>query len=191
VPRAGDIRLNGAPVPAGPAGAWAAGIAYIPRERRSEGLMLHRPIVETVTLPHLARLAGRFLNRRAERAFLADKGAQVRLKAAGPQVPARALSGGNQQKLLFARAIGGSPRVLLLDDPTRGVDVGARADLYQLIRNLAAAGTAVLIASSDLAELIGLSDRIAILQDGRITRTLPANGLTEAGLLAETYRAAA
>lgn len=191
VPRSGQVLLAGAPLPANPQAAWAAGVAYIPRERRAEGLMLHRPIVETATLPHLAALFGRFLRPRAERAFLADRGARVRLRAAGPQVPAVALSGGNQQKLLFVRAIGNRPRVLLLDDPTRGVDVGARADLYRLIRDLAAGGTAVLLVSSDLPELIGLSDRIAILQGGRIAGILDADGLSEADLLARTYEAAA
>jgi ABC-type sugar transport system ATPase subunit len=191
VPRSGQVLLAGAPLPDRPQGAWAAGIAYVPRERRAEGLMLHRPIVETATLPHLAALFGRVLRPRAERRFLAERGTRVRLKAAGPQVAAHALSGGNQQKLLFARAIGNNPRVLLLDDPTRGVDVGARADLYRLIRDLADAGTAVLLVSSDLPELIGLSDRIAILQGGRIVRTLAAAGLTEADLLARTYEAAA
>ena len=188
VPRKGEVSLAGRPLPASPEGAWANGMAYVPRERRAEGLMLLRPIVETATLPHLAGLCGRILNRRAERAFLAKTGAQVRLKAAGPQVPAAALSGGNQQKLLFARAIGSNPKVLLLDDPTRGVDVGARADLYQLIRKLAVDGTAVLLVSSDLPELIGLSDRIAILQDGRIGHMLDTQGLTEAKLLAQTYK---
>ena len=188
VPRSGDFNLAGKPLPASPQRAWAAGMAYIPRERRAEGLMLRRPITETVTLPHLRALGGWLIKRRAERTFMAWTGARVRLKAAGPHVPAAALSGGNQQKLLFARAIGANPKVLLLDDPTRGVDVGARADLYQLIRDLAEAGTAVLLVSSDLPELIGLSDRVAIVQGGRITQVLDADGLTEASLLAQTYK---
>ena len=89
--------------------------------------------------------------------------------------------------MLFARALAGNPRVLLLDEPTRGVDIGARFELYRLIRQLSEQGLAVILASSDLPELLGLSDRIAVMRDGRLAETLPAEGLTEAALLARFY----
>ncbi len=186
--RAGRVRLDGRDVPPKPAGAWAAGLAYVPRERRAEGLMLRCAISANVALPHLgafSRLGLAAPDR--ERRAASEQAGRVRLRARGPGQPAGELSGGNQQKVLFARALVGRPRVLLLDEPTRGVDVGARADIYALIRNLAAEGAAILVASSDLPELVGLADRIAVLREGRIVRVLDADGLTEAGLLAHCY----
>jgi ABC-type sugar transport system ATPase subunit len=122
------------------------------------------------------------------RARARDLGARVRLRATSVAQPCAELSGGNQQKVLFARALAGAPRVLLLDEPTRGVDVGARQDIYGLIRDLGQEGVAVVLASSDLPELIGLSDRIAIMQDGRLREIVPGAGMTEAGLLGRLYR---
>lgn len=194
IARRGNVVLDGQALPpADPAAAWAAGLAYIPRERRAEGLMMLRPIVENVALPHLDRLARAYLfqNRAAERRLLAERGAEVRLKAGGPQALPVTLSGGNQQKVLFARAVGGAPRVLLLDEPTRGVDVGARHDLYRVIRALAGQGVAVVLASSDLQEVIGLADRIAVLQGGRVAHLLRNEGLIEGDLLAMCYDRAA
>jgi ABC-type sugar transport system ATPase subunit len=115
----------------------------------------------------------------------------VRLKAASVTQPCEELSGGNQQKVLFARALAGNPRVLLLDEPTRGVDIGARSELYRLIRQASDQGMAVVMASSDLPELLGLSDRIAILRDGRLGEIVTAEGLTEAALLARFYHTGA
>ncbi len=189
--RAGTVTLAGVPVAADPARAWRMGIAYVPRERRAEGVMLARPLAETVALPHLARLARLrgFLDRRGAARLVRGLAAEVRLKARGPAQPVGQLSGGNQQKVLFARALAGQPRIVLLDEPTRGVDVGARADIYGLIRDLGARGAGVLIASSDLPELIGLCDRIAVLHAGHLTQVLPAAGLSEADLLAACYEA--
>ncbi|MBA4351970.1 MAG: sugar ABC transporter ATP-binding protein [Rhodobacter sp.] len=188
LPRKGSATLNGQPLPTTPTAAWAAGIAYIPRERRAEGVMPARALSETIALPHLARLSrAGFVNRRATATLTRRLSDDVRLKSTGPAQPVAELSGGNQQKVLFARAMAANPRLLLLDEPTRGVDVGAKFDIYTLIRSAAAQGTAVILVSSDLPELIGLSDRIAILTSGRITATLPADGLTEAALLTACY----
>ncbi len=194
IPRKGEVFLAGKALPAGdPATAWAAGVAYVPRERRAEGLMMLRPVVENVSLPHLDRLAlaRLFQNRPAERRLLAERGAEVRLKSGGPQASPVTLSGGNQQKVLFARAVGGAPRRLLLDEPTRGVDVGARHDLYRVIRALAAKGVAVILASSDLQEIIGLADRIIVLQGGRVAHLVANEGLAEGDLLTMCYDQAA
>jgi ABC-type sugar transport system ATPase subunit len=176
-------------VPPTPAGAWAAGLAYVPRERRTEGLMLRRSIVENVALPHLTPMAraGVFLDRRRQAAAADRLGADVRLRAASTGQSCEELSGGNQQKVLFARALAGAPKVLLLDEPTRGVDVGAKFDLYALIREMTARGVGILLASSDLPELLGLADRIAVLQEGRLTHLLETEGMTEADLLARFY----
>jgi len=187
--RGGSVMLDGAPLPAAPGAVWARGVAYIPRERRGEGLMMQRAVTENIALPHLSALArlGMFLDHRRQRDLARDLGARVHLRAASVEQPCAALSGGNQQKVLFARALAGAPRVLLLDEPTRGVDIGARFELYRLIRRLAGQGLAVMIASSDLPELLGLSDRIGVMRDARLAETLHADGLTEGALLSRFY----
>lgn len=188
VPRAGRLSLNGQDLGSTPAECWASGMAYVPRERRTEGLMLQRPLAETIALPHLSALSqAGFVKARQIATMVRRFAAEVRLKAQGGHQPAAELSGGNQQKILFARALAGRPQVLLLDEPTRGVDVGAKFDIYATIRGLAAQGAGVVMVSSDLPELIGLCDRIAILHQGRLTRIIPAKGLTEAALLAHCY----
>jgi ABC-type sugar transport system ATPase subunit len=191
-PGAGRITLAGHTLGRHPAQGWSHGIAYIPRERRSEGLMLRRAISENVMLPHLARFAraGLLLDHGAQARETATQSAATRLKSAGPAQAVEELSGGNQQKVLFARALAGRPKVLLLDEPTRGVDIGARFDLYRIIRALSDQGIAMILTSSDLPELIGLSDRIAILQDGRLTGEVPTEALSEAALLARFYEKA-
>jgi ribose transport system ATP-binding protein len=147
--------------------------------------MLSRAISDNVTLPHLGRtsLLSIFLDRRRERAMTGELGRQVRLKATRLSQLCRQLSGGNQQKVVFARAIAGKPSILLLDEPTRGVDVGAKFDIYTLMRELSAAGTSIVMSSSDLPELLGLSDRILIMRDGRQHQIVPAAGLSQADLL--------
>jgi ABC-type sugar transport system ATPase subunit len=193
VPRSGTVTLGGRPLGATPARAWRQGLAYVPRERRSEGLMLRRSIIETVALPHLTRLsrAGLWLSPRRQRETAESLGRDVRLKATSGSQACEELSGGNQQKVLFARALAGAPRVLLLDEPTRGVDVGAKFDLYRLIRGLAAEGVAVMLASSDLPEVLGLADRVLILHEGRLAGEREAAGMTEGDLLAAIYGARA
>ncbi len=186
----GSVAVAGDAVrPRGPAEGWRRGMAYVPRERRSEGLLLSKTIAENVALPHLRRLSHirLFLNRRAERSEAATCGRRVRLRAIGPQQRVWRLSGGNQQKVMFARAIAGAPRALLLDEPTRGVDVAAKFDIHELLREIAGAGAAVVIASSDHEELLALCSRIAILSGGRLSRIVPAEGLTPARLLALCY----
>jgi ribose transport system ATP-binding protein len=172
-----------------PGKAWAAGVAYVPRERRSEGLVTSRPIFENITLPHLQAqaLGGTWLRPRRERAFAAKLGEDVRLRSAGPGQLAFELSGGNQQKVVFAKALSGGPRLLLLDEPTRGVDVGAKFDIYGIIREMTARGMAVILVSSDLPELIGMCDRIAIMREGAITAIVDAAGLGEDALLNLCY----
>ncbi len=165
--------------------AWAQGFALVPRERRREGLVLSRSITENIALPWLRSLSRGevFLDRKRQAREAAGLAGKVRLKAKGLSQPCRHLSGGNQQKVVFARALAGSPSVLLLDEPTRGVDVGARAEIYALIREWSAAGRSIVMASSDLPELLGLCDRILVMRDGRQSAIVPAAGLTQAGLL--------
>jgi ribose transport system ATP-binding protein len=186
----GSVAIAGDVVrPRGPAEGWRRRMAYVPRERRSEGLLLSKTIAENVALPHLSRLSHirLFLNRRAERSEAAMVGRRVRLRALGPRQRVWRLSGGNQQKVMFARAVAGEPRVLLLDEPTRGVDVAAKFDIDELLREIASAGAAIVIASSDHEELLALCNRIAILDGGRLSRIVPAEGLTPARLLGLCY----
>ena len=175
--------------PKGPAEAWAGGLAAVPAERRSEGLVLSRPIFENITLPHLKHQSrgGLFLDRARETALGARLGDNVRLKAKNMLQLALELSGGNQQKVVFAKALNGSPKLLVLHEPTRGVDVGAKFDIYQIIRTLTARGMGVILVSSDLPELIGMADRIAILRHGHITDVVAAEGLGEEALLNLCY----
>ena len=185
----GQITLSHQSLPAGTAARWAAGLAYVPRERRSEGLVMSRSVQDNMTLPHLKRLArgGVFVNRDAERRLSRAYSDSTQLRATGPKQTVRELSGGNQQKVIFARALAQQPQVLLLDEPTRGVDVGAKFDIYGLIRESVATGTGVLMSSTDLPELIGMCDRILVMQAGAITQIVETDGLTERELLRLCY----
>lgn len=188
--RGGIVALDGKVVKdLSPWGSWGRGIAFVPEERRSQGLILSRSISDNATLPHLKHLsrAAVFLNHRAERESSTRLGESVRLKARNASQTVRQLSGGNQQKVVFARTLMRSPRVLLLDEPTRGVDVGAKADIYALIRQISADGTGVLMVSSDLPELIGMTDRILIMRGGQMVNMVQTAGLTEAKLLTLCY----
>lgn len=188
---AGRLEVLGRPRPSGPAEAWARGIALVPRERRAEALMPGRTITDNVVLPHLGRLSRPLglARARAEARMARDMAAQVRLRFRALGQPVRSLSGGNQQKVVFARALAGAPRLLLLDDPTRGVDVDARADLHELVRGLAARGAGVILTSTDLTELLELGHSILILSAGRQAGLVPAAGLTPETLLGAIYRA--
>lgn len=188
----GQIILDGKPLkPRAPVGAWRSGFAFTPEERRTQGLILSRSVRDNTTLPHLGDLSrkGLFLLPSLEGRSTTTLGTAVRLKASSPRQKTRQLSGGNQQKVLFARALAGSPRVLLLDEPTRGVDVGAKYDLYTLICEAAASGKGVLLASSELGELLGLCDRILIMRAGRLAEIVEARDLTQAALLTLCYGA--
>jgi len=188
----GHITLEGAPLPFGATARWANGITYVPRERRSEGLVMGRSVRDNLTLPHLRDLArgGIVTDSGREHTLAARFGDRTRLKATGTAQTVRELSGGNQQKVVFARAIAGEPAVLLLDEPTRGVDVGAKFDIYTLIREVSATGTGVMLSSTDLPELIGMCDRIAVMREGRLATVVEAAGLTENDLLSLCYRKA-
>ncbi len=188
----GDILLDGKRVRAlSVANAWADGMGFVPEERRAQGLILSRPISDNITLPHLntVRRAGVFLNPRMERMLSDSLAEAVRLKAVSVRQTSRELSGGNQQKVVFARALAREPRVLLLDEPTRGIDVGAKYDLYALIRQMSARGAAVLMVSSDLPELLGLCDRLVILRRGEQAAIVPTENMTESDLLTLCYGA--
>jgi simple sugar transport system ATP-binding protein/ribose transport system ATP-binding protein len=174
-----------------PAGALRAGIALVPESRATEGLMLGRPVRENVSLASLwTRARSGFVLRRAERRAVADALAASTVQAS-PERPVATLSGGNQQKLLFARASLTHPRVLIADEPTRGIDVGAKRSIYELIATLAAAGTAVLLISSETEEILGLAHRALVMRGGRITAELAGDRMTEGAILEAAFAASA
>ena len=182
--RKGAAHLRNQALPFGPQDAWHRGVAYLPKERRTEGLMLKMSIRANIALPHLA---GPLSDAGKEREMADKIGQQMRLKCDHLDQPVEQLSGGNQQKVLFARALLGAPDLLLLDEPTRGVDVGAKYDIYRTVRAASSRGTAVLMTSSDLPELLGMCDRILVLQSGEQARILDTTNLTSTELLSHFY----
>ncbi len=184
--RAGTIELDGEALrnPA-PAVCWEQGIAYLPEERRSQGLLLGGRISHNMTLPHLGRFRRwlAMIDRGAEDRRSQQLSRSVQLRATGIQQRLRELSGGNQQKVMFARAILAKPRLVFLDEPTRGVDVGAKRDIYRLIRELAAGGAGILLVSSELDELLALCGRILIMRERRLVGEASTADLDERALL--------
>jgi ribose transport system ATP-binding protein len=182
----GQVNYLTGPLPRNPSEAWAKGIAYLPKERRTQGLMLDMPIRANILAPHL-QAYGIVANKVHERRDAKRMGAKMRMKYDDIEQPVGQLSGGNQQKVVFARALHGDPKLLLLDEPTRGVDVGAKFDIYATVRALSAQGCAMILTSSDLPELLGMCDRILVLQEGRQTAVLENVDLSSAALLSHFY----
>lgn len=181
----GAVEVEGVRLPAGSVRAGVhAGMGLSPEERKSQGLILDEPVYRNVTLASFGRYArGGVLNERAEREAARAQLEALELRPADPDRPARTLSGGNQQKILLARWLVHGTRILLLDEPTRGVDVGARAEIYSLVRELAARGTAIVVISSEIEEVLGLSDRVLVVAEGRIIHESAAGDIDEHGVL--------
>jgi len=169
---AGEVRIDGKPLSIkNPQAALRAGIVLVPEDRKLEGLVLDFPIRQNIVLSIVAQTARlrTFINRRAQNAAANDAVTSLRIRTSGIMQLVRRLSGGNQQKVVLGRALTLKPRVLILDEPTRGIDVGAKVEVYRIIRRLATEGAAILIVSSELLELIGLCDRIAVMRTGHLT----------------------
>ncbi|HET7536231.1 MAG TPA: sugar ABC transporter ATP-binding protein [Candidatus Didemnitutus sp.] len=173
---AGEIRLGGVSVAIdSPREAVARGIAYVPEDRRRHGVVLELPIAHNMTMAvHRNLFPGSWLRFGAERTLAQNFVRDLAVKCSGPDAPAGSLSGGNQQKVSLARWLATKPRVLILDEPTQGVDVGAKSEIHQIIRQLAREGLAVIMISSDLPEIIGMSDRIGVMRGGTLQAILPA-----------------
>jgi ABC-type sugar transport system ATPase subunit len=181
----GQVRLCGRSVPLRrPRFSIRGGMGYVPEDRRLQGLFFLLGVDENTAMPRmpiLARLGVR--NTAGERELVEDRFRRFQVKAASHQSTPGELSGGNQQKLLIARWMGADTRVLLLDEPTRGIDVGTKAEIYRLIRDAANSGLAVLLVSSEMPELLKLSDRIIVMCDGRVTGELNAERMTQENIL--------
>jgi ABC-type sugar transport system ATPase subunit len=181
----GRIEVAGTPLRLGsPAAAMRAGLGFVPEDRKRQGLVLPLRAIENLTLPSLPALA-RFgwIRAGSERALATE--AFSRLKVSPPELDfvTAGLSGGNQQKIVLAKWLAARCRMLVLDEPTRGVDVGAKAEIHALIGALAAEGTGVLLISSELPELVSLSTRILVLRDGRLVGELPGADVEQETLM--------
>lgn len=149
------------------------GIFLVPEDRRGEGLVTAMTVRENTTLPDLGRYSSSgLISKSRETAIANEQIASLRIRTPGPEALVRNLSGGNQQKVAIGKWLAMGPKVLILDEPTRGIDVGAKAEIYQLVRNLANSGAVILIISSDMEEVLHLSDRVAVMHEGRITGVL-------------------
>lgn len=187
------IRVDGEPsvVPRSPAEATRNGIILIPEERRSEGLALRRSVYENSILSSLKRFSrSGFLADSVARWEVKSTGTDVRLKTASYDAAVNTLSGGNQQKVLFTRAVMAQPRVLLLDEPTKGVDVGARGEIYEVVRRVATEGVAVIVVSSDFEEILALADRFVFLRNGHQIGTAKNYGMNQNEYLTMCYQGA-
>jgi ABC-type sugar transport system ATPase subunit len=174
------------------AAALNHGIALVPEERRSQGVVLSQSIGENIAVGNLASISKWGLVTRARIKSLASNSiAELQIKSRGPHQSVGQLSGGNQQKVVLAKYLARNPKVLLLDEPTRGIDVGTKSEIYGLIRGLAAKGAAVIVVSSELPELIGLADRIVLMHEGHISGEVSAAGADEEQLLTYCYGRAA
>ncbi len=181
----GDETLPHSP---GVARALEAGVALVPEERRSQGVMLKASIQDNIAIANLPSVSTSGVVAGGRIIDIAKRGMQdLQIKARSPRQHVGELSGGNQQKVVLAKMLARKPRVLLMDEPTRGIDVGTKAEIYRLIRRLAEDGTAIIVVSSELPELIGMSDRIIIMHEGRISGEVPAEDADEEVLLAYCY----
>ena len=176
----GEILIDGKPVHiASPEVARDLGIAYIPEDRGSQGLIKSHSISENVALANLRRLTRGILIDTGRMAQEARKAiARFGIRARGPEQIVRQLSGGNQQKVVLGKWLATNPRILVMDEPTRGIDVGAKAEIHVLMRNLAAEGMAILMISSELPEMLGMSDRVMVMNGGRIVTELAGKDAT-------------
>ena len=181
----GEVRVNGVKVVARkPHDGLAAGIAYVPEDRKRDGVVPSASIKDNISLPVLGQISrGGWISRAKEQRLATE---QVTALGVSPPVierPVDTLSGGNQQKVVIAKWLAAKPRVLILDEPTRGVDVGAKADIHEIIGELAAAGTAILLISSELPEVLAVSDRIFVLHEGQVTAEIDREEANETNVM--------
>ncbi len=181
----GEVLLSGKPLRVSkPADAVAAGVLLVPEDRRRNGLVLEEGVGFNLSLPNLDRLrSAGLVDRTAERAMHTDSIRKLRVRTPTAEQTVGLLSGGNQQKVVFGKWLARGPRVLILDEPTRGVDVGAKTEIYALIDELAGRGVAVWMITSDLEELLGVSDRAVVLHEGRLAGELSRSELTEEAVM--------
>jgi rhamnose transport system ATP-binding protein len=184
-PSNGSIALAGKTInPRSPAEAIEAGIVYVPEERGRQGVVADLPIVQNVTLPSLTRTSRRGFLRMAEEFALAREfTSRLDLRAASLSQDVGTLSGGNQQKVVIAKWLATQPRVIILDEPTKGIDIGSKAAVHEFMGELVAQGLAVIMVSSELPEIMGMSDRIVVMREGRIVEVKDSKNLSAEALV--------
>jgi ribose transport system ATP-binding protein len=171
-PLEGEIQIDGTPVPIRSSrDAISSGIYLAPEDRRTSGLITEMSVRENITLPGLSRYANalRLISRRRESQVAQQQSAALRVKTPSVETRVLNLSGGNQQKVVLAKWLAMEPKVIIFDEPTRGIDVGAKSEIYRLMGSLADNGVAIIMISSDMEEILGVADRIAVMHEGRIT----------------------
>lgn len=183
--RAGEVRLDGRPARIRhPHEAVAVGLLLVPEDRRFHGLILEDSIAHNLSLPNLDRLSVlRWVVQKRETALARDTVERLRVRTPRVEQPVGLLSGGNQQKVVLGKWLARQPRVLILDEPTRGVDVGAKSEIYELMDQLAGQGLAILMISSDLEEILGMSDRVLVMHQGNLAGELAAEELNEEAIM--------
>jgi rhamnose transport system ATP-binding protein len=181
----GTIKVAGRQLPpASVPAAMAAGIALLPEDRQHEGLVLPMSVGANLSLAMLRKLSrGGFVNRRRETSLIERQMSDLSIRADSPRTPAHTLSGGNQQKLVLGKWLSCQPAVLILDEPTRGIDVAAKAQVHRLIRQLAERGLATLVISSELPELLSICQRVLVLRQGRIVGERRCRSTTQEEIL--------
>jgi ribose transport system ATP-binding protein len=182
----GTVRLNGRALAIRKySDALREGIAYLSEDRKAAGVYLDLPIAQNIASMALKRVSSRFglLQRSAEHRLAVELGAKLKLKSDGVDIDVASLSGGNQQKVAIAKLLATHPSVLLMDEPTRGVDVGAKSEIHHILRELASQGVGVVVISSELPEIIGLCDRALVIRDGRLAGEVQDDDMTEEALL--------
>ncbi|AUH45255.1 sugar ABC transporter ATP-binding protein [Streptomyces sp. CMB-StM0423] len=184
-PDAGEVHVAGRPLRRGsPTAAMDAGVALVPEDRRQRGLVMEMSIERNIGLTGLGRLGSAGLVKRSlERGRAADWAAKLRLKYGRLSDDVGVLSGGNQQKVVLAKWLATEPSVLIVDEPTRGIDVGTKAEVHRLLSELAAGGLAVLMVSSDLPEVLGMADRVLVMHEGRLVAEIPRAEATEESVM--------
>ena len=194
VPQSGEIDVEGKTLRArSPHEGIAAGIAFITEDRKAQGLVLGMTVRENVTLAHLGQFVNRdlLINRGKEEAVSEQYIEELRIRTPSPEQTVSNLSGGNQQKVVLAKWLLGNAKVFLFDEPTRGIDIGAKAEIYNLMVKLAQGGAAIVMVSSELPEVLGMSHRILVIRDGRIVRELSRAQATPDAVIAAATGAAA
>ena len=181
--RAATGTVNGAAPFASPRAALDAGIAYLTEDRKERGLLLRKGMRENLTLQSLGDFTRGLIDETAEEKALDRAIADFDIRAPHRAVEVGNLSGGNQQKLLLAKTMLAKPRIVIIDEPTRGIDIGTKQQIYEFIHDLAAEGTSVIVVSSEMQEVIGLSDRVLVMREGRIAGELSGDDITEARII--------
>ena len=184
-PVGGAVRIGGQPLqPTSPTEAIAAGLALVPEDRKREGVVLAMPVRENISLASVRQDQRHgFRDAAREESLSAEMIQSLRIKTPGDRQVVQFLSGGNQQKVVIGKWLALQPKVLLLDEPTRGIDIGAKQEIYRLMEELAAQGVAILFASSEMEEILGMSDRVLVMHEGRITGELARHQLSEEAIM--------